>query len=130
MKILLVDDSKFVRLAHEKALTRAGYKVIAASDGELGLKAAREQHPDLILLDMMLPKLTGPELLKTLKRENQTKDIPVVVLTSLSQKNEAKLLEDGAAAFVNKAENILENDSAALLRTVASVLARRTDPVH
>jgi CheY-like chemotaxis protein len=58
-KILLVDDSKFLRLATERALARAGYDVSTAADGENALQVARERRPDLILLDMLLPKM-GP----------------------------------------------------------------------
>ena len=76
-KILLVDDSKFLRLATERALTRAGYGVSTASDGEHALAVAREQKPDLILLDMLLPKMTGPDVLKALKKDPATAGIAV-----------------------------------------------------
>src|SRR5579872_2196147 len=66
-KILLVDDSKFLRLATERALARAGYEVSATTDGETALQMAREKKPDVILLDMLLPKMTGPDVLKALK---------------------------------------------------------------
>jgi len=56
MKILLIEDSKFQRIANQRALSKAGYEVIQAEDGEEGLRVARESIPDLILLDMMLPK--------------------------------------------------------------------------
>jgi CheY-like chemotaxis protein len=69
MKILLVEDSKFLRLATERAMVRAGYDVTSAADGEEGLRLAREKLPDLILLDIMLPKLSGPDVLKALKLE-------------------------------------------------------------
>lgn len=59
-KILPVDDSQFLRLATERALARAGYDVFMATDGELALELAREKKPDVILLDMLLPKGTGP----------------------------------------------------------------------
>src|SRR5579863_5891791 len=84
MKILLVDDSRFLRRASEQALGRAGYKVITAADGEEALKIARDQIPKLILLDMMLPKLPGLEVLRALKQDAATKDIPVIILTGLS----------------------------------------------
>lgn len=69
-KILLVDDSKFLRLATERALARAGYDVSTAADGENALQVAREKRPDLILLDMLLPKMTGPDVLKALKERS------------------------------------------------------------
>jgi CheY-like chemotaxis protein len=85
-KILLVDDSKFLRLATERALARAGYDVCTATDGELALALAREKKPDVILLDMLLPKMTGPDVLKALKKDPETAGIAVVVFTGLSQK--------------------------------------------
>lgn len=66
-KILPVDDSKFLRLATEPALARAGYDVITAVDGENARQVAQEKRPDLILLEMLLPKMTGPDVLKPLK---------------------------------------------------------------
>jgi CheY-like chemotaxis protein len=76
-KILLVDDSKFLRLATERALARAGYQVSAANDGEHALEMARSERPDLILLDMLLPKMTGPDVLKALKADPATAGIAV-----------------------------------------------------
>ena len=61
-KILLVDDSKFLRLATDRALARAGYEVSTAKDGEHALELAREMAPDVILLDMSLPKMSGRDV--------------------------------------------------------------------
>jgi len=122
MKILLVEDSKFQRVANGRALTNAGYSVIHAADGEEGLRAARESIPDLILLDMMLPKLSGLDVLRALKSDVLAKHIPVIVLSGLGQANEARLLKDGAAAFFTKSEKSLENASLALIQAVESVL--------
>src|ERR1017187_120005 len=76
-KILLVEDSKFLRLATERALARAGYEMSSASDGEEALRVAREKVPDLILLDMLLPKMSGPDVLKALKQDASTRAIAV-----------------------------------------------------
>lgn len=100
-KILLVDDSKFLRLATERALARAGYEVTTAPDGDDALKIAREKKPDLILLDMMLPKMSGPEVLKALKNDPSTAGIAVVAFTGLSQKN-AGLNRTARAPFWTK----------------------------
>jgi len=97
-----VEDSRPLRRENEGALQRAGYEVICAEDGEAALEMAQEGHPDLILLDMILPKMTGPEVLRHLKSEAKTKDIPVVVLSSLSEKNRQKLLEEGAEDYLEK----------------------------
>jgi len=122
MKILLVEDSKFQRVANGRALANAGYSVIHAADGEEGLRAARESIPDLILLDIMLPKLSGLDVLRALKSDGLAKHIPVIVLSGLGQANEARLLKDGAAAFFMKSEKSLENNSLALIQVVESVL--------
>jgi CheY-like chemotaxis protein len=121
MKILLVEDSKFLRLATERAMARAGYDVSSAADGEEGLRMAREKLPDLILLDMLLPKLSGPEVLKSLKLDPATAAIPVVVMSGLSQKNAAKLEKDGAFAFLEKSELALDQGSEPLLVKLESI---------
>jgi twitching motility two-component system response regulator PilH len=100
--ILLVDDSRFMRLVNERALIKAGYSVLTASDGEEAVHIATSVIPDIVLLDMLLPKLGGPEVLQALKKNPLTASIPVVVLSSLSQKNEGKLVKDGAAAYFEK----------------------------
>ncbi|HKM49379.1 MAG TPA: response regulator [Terriglobales bacterium] len=124
VKVLLVDDSKFLRMANEHALSRAGYLVSTAADGEEALQVAGDKLPDIILLDMMLPKISGPEVLKALKANPATRNIPVIVLTSLSQKNEDKLLHDGAAAYFEKSTLQLDKSSDLLAATVATVLRR------
>jgi two-component system, NtrC family, sensor kinase len=119
MKILLIEDSKFQRIANGRALIKAGYAVIHAGDGEEGLRAARENIPDLILLDMMLPRISGLDVLRALKLDALVRHIPVIVLSGLGQANEAKLLSEGAAAFLLKSS---ENNSSVLIQTVEGVL--------
>ena len=102
MRILLVEDSKPIRRENESALQKAGYEVICAEDGETAVQLAQQQKPDLILLDMILPKMSGPDVLKHLKGESATAEIPVVVLSSLSEKNRQKLLEAGAEEYLEK----------------------------
>src|SRR5579863_7308463 len=129
MKILLIEDSKFQRIANERALVKAGYSVIQAGDGEEGLRVARKDIPDLVLLDMMLPKVSGLDVLRALKSDVLVKHIPVIVLSGLGQGNETKLLNEGAAASVTKSAKSLENDSSALIETMESVLAQRKSMV-
>ncbi len=83
-------------------MPRAGYEMSFAGDGDEALLIAAEKLPDLILLDMMLPKMSGQEVLKALKKEPATAAIPVVALTGLSQTNAEQLLRDGAFAFLTK----------------------------
>jgi CheY-like chemotaxis protein len=123
-KILLVDDSKFLRLATERALSRAGYDVSTAGDGERALEIAREKMPDVILLDMLLPKVTGPDVLRALKKDPATAGIAVVVFTGLSQKNAVRLKRDGACAFLEKSELGLEKGCEALLAVLAEIVRK------
>lgn len=123
-KVLLVEDSKFLRMATERALSNAGYLVSTAADGEEALQVANDKLPDIIVLDMMLPKISGPEVLRALKGNPATMHIPVIVLTSLSQKNEEKLLRQGAAAYFEKSALALDQNSGRLAATVETVLGR------
>lgn len=91
-----------MRMENERALSRAGYEVICAQDGEEALQYARKEHPDLILLDLLLPKMPGVEVLARLKNEPETSSIPVVVVSGLSEKNREKLLAAGAEDYVEK----------------------------
>jgi CheY-like chemotaxis protein len=120
--ILLVDDSRFMRMANEKALAKAGYSVFTASDGEEALLIARARIPDLILLDMLLPKLGGLEVLQALRKSALTAAIPVIVMSSLPQKNEAKLMKAGATAYIEKSTMELDQRSESLLKIVKRTL--------
>jgi CheY-like chemotaxis protein len=102
VKILLVEDSKPIRRENESALSKAGYEVVCAEDGESALSLVKDQHFDLILLDMILPRMSGPEVLQHLKTEPATAEIPVVVLSGLSEKNREKLMEEGAEEYLEK----------------------------
>jgi len=124
MKILLVEDSKFLRMTIERTLVNQGYAVVGAGDGEEALRLATQNLPDLILLDMMLPKMTGPDVLRALKLDPVTAQIPVVVLSGLSQKNESKLLLQGAAAYFEKTEKAFEKGMGGLVEVIEKVLAK------
>ena len=102
-------------------MVRAGYEVTSAADGEEGLRLAREKLPDLILLDMLLPKLNGPDVLKALKLDLATAAIPVVVTSGLSQKNAARLEKDGAFAFLENSELALQQGPGPLLVKLESI---------
>jgi CheY-like chemotaxis protein len=120
--VLLIDDSKFLRRANELSLMKAGHRIVTASDGEEGLRLAREKKPDIIVLDMMLPKLGGAQLLQLLKADPLTAKIPVIVLSSLPQKNELKLIADGAAAYLEKSSLALDQCSSELSRAITKIL--------
>lgn len=122
MKILIVDDSRFLRLANERALIKAGHVVITASDGEEGLRLAQERKPDLVVLDMMLPKLSGPEVLRALRKDADTAAMPVMVLTSLPQSNKEKLLSEGATSYFAKSELNLDKGTGMFVEMVEKML--------
>jgi len=124
--ILLVEDSRFLRRANERTLTKAGYQVVIAVDGEEALHLARTTAPDLILLDMLLPKIGGAQVLRALQSDPVTAKTPVVVLSSLPQSNERKLKGEGAVAYFEKSKLDLENDSEALIRLVAETFDRQS----
>lgn len=123
-KVLLVEDSRFLRLASERVLVKAGYEVWTAADGEEALRLIHDKTPDVILLDMLLPKMSGPEVLRAVRANAATASIPVIVLTSLSQKNEQKLIREGADAYVEKSVLDLDRGSDRLVSAIASVLNR------
>ena len=102
--ILLVEDDEFLAELYATKLTLEGFLVHVAGDGRKGLKLAHEQHPDLVLLDIILPKLDGFEVLRELKANPQTKPVPVILLTNLSQRSEVqKGLDLGAVDYLIKA---------------------------
>ena len=121
MKILLIEDNLFLRIVTERILTKAGHVVTGVADGREGLQAARTSPPELILLDMMLPGLDGTGVLKALKQDASTAQIPVIVLSALSQINEAKLKDAGAVAYIEKSSLDLEQNADALLQSIDSV---------
>jgi CheY-like chemotaxis protein len=125
-EILLVEDSRFLRVATERAMVKAGYAVVAASDGEEALQVATIRVPDLIVLDMLLPKLSGPDVLRSLKKNIRTAHIPVVVCSGLSQKNEDKLRKEGACAFIEKSS--LLDGAEQLLEIIETTLRSHTPP--
>jgi CheY-like chemotaxis protein len=102
--ILLAEDNRFLRRAAEAILRRHGFTVLTAADGEEALKLAQSGAPDLILLDIMMPKINGFDVLRALKREPATSPIPVIVLSNLDQQNDvAAARELGAVGYWIKA---------------------------
>jgi CheY-like chemotaxis protein len=124
MRILIIDDSRIIQSGIRRALAKAGHEVSVASDGNGGLNTARQTLPDLILLDMMLPGVSGTEVLSTLKGEPATKDIPVFVLSGLSQRNADKLLKAGAAKYFEKSARFFDHNFSALLEEVERCIVK------
>ena len=102
-KILFIEDEAALQKTFGKLLTGEGYEMLSALDGETGFNLAKSQQPDLILLDLILPKLTGFQVLKKIKETPETKEIPVIILTNLESMNDInKALEAGATTYLVK----------------------------
>lgn len=102
--ILLVEDDEFLAELYATKLNLEGFEVGLATDGDKGIKMVNSKKPDLILLDIILPKMDGFEVLKNIKTDKNFKDVPVILLTNLSQKDEVKRgLELGASDYLIKA---------------------------
>ncbi len=102
--ILLVEDDVFLSNIYQKKFEMEGFKISTADNGEKGLADAKRKKPDIILLDVLLPKLDGFAVLEKLKEDPVTKEIPVILLTNLGQKDDVeKGLESGAADYLIKA---------------------------
>lgn len=103
-RILLVEDDRFLRRACEAALRQRGFAVVAATDGEEGLRLARAETPDLVLLDLLMPKLPGIEVLRALKADPATKNIPVLILSNSSREQDvSEVIGLGAVDYWVKA---------------------------
>jgi CheY-like chemotaxis protein len=120
--VLLVEDSKLLKITGERLLTKAGFLVTTAQDGEEALSMVRSSPPDVILLDMLLPKLGGQQVLQALKLDPVTAGIPVIILSSLSQKNEAMLIKAGAAAYFEKAKLLEDANSGQLQQAIEKIV--------
>jgi len=103
--ILLVEDDAMVVRMYQRKLEHDGFKVNLAFNGEEGLAAVKKERPDLILLDVMMPKMNGIDTLKALKADKSTKDIPAIILTNLGDNSEdvEKCKALGAADYLVKA---------------------------
>jgi CheY-like chemotaxis protein len=121
-KILLVEDSRYQRMASKRVLTEAGFDVAEAGDGEEALRQVRESQPDLIILDILLPRLGGEQVLQALRQDPATARIPVIVLSSLSQCNSQRLKEAGATAYVEKSKLDPTKNGEDLVRLVNAAL--------
>jgi DNA-binding response OmpR family regulator len=108
-RVLVVDDEPDLVRVLEFGLKASGYTVEVASDGQEGLKKAREIKPDVILLDLMLPKLDGYKVCRLLKFDDRFKHIPIIILSARTQEGDQTLaLEMGANRFVTKPYDFAE----------------------
>ena len=117
-RILIVDDEADLVSVLRIGLEIEGFEVLAASDGEEGLRKAREEKPDLVVLDLMLPKLDGYRVCRALKFDERYRGLPIVILSARSGEQDRRLAFDmGADAFVSK-----PYDMAALVKLIRARL--------
>jgi DNA-binding response OmpR family regulator len=121
-KILVVEDEEILLTALREELNQAGYETEGAVDGEDGLEKVKSFQPDLVLLDLVMPKMDGMQVLKKLKEDESTRDLSVVILTNLSDYERiSEALSLGAKDYLVKANYSLAD----LLEKVKTVLSRR-----
>lgn len=104
-KILIIEDEDVLRSVLASKLAKEGYDVITAEDGEIGMEQLRNENPDMLLLDIMLPKKNGYQILEEMHEDEELKKIPVLVISNSGQPVEVKkLLELGACDYLVKAD--------------------------
>jgi len=102
--ILFIEDESALQKTFGDILSQEGYEMISALDGEIGLRLVKEKKPDLVLLDLILPKISGFDVLKKIKEDEETKNVPVIVLTNLEGMQDInKVIELGATTYLVKA---------------------------
>jgi DNA-binding response OmpR family regulator len=108
-KILFIEDESALHKALGTILKQEGYEMVSAFDGEAGLEMAQKEKPDFILLDLVLPKIHGFDVLKELKKKEETKSIPVIILTNLENMQDVeKSIKMGAKGYLVKSGYTLE----------------------
>ena len=121
-KILIVEDEEILLTALSEELKQEGFQVVGAKDGMEGVETAKSEKPDLILLDLVMPRLDGIGALKEMKASDEIKDIPVVILTNLSDYDKiSDALSLGAMDYLVKANYRLEE----LVNKIKTVLERK-----
>lgn len=123
-KILVVEDEEILLTALSEELKQEGFEVAGAKDGVEGVEKAASEKPDLILLDLVMPRLDGIGALKQMKENPETKDIPVVILTNLSDYDKiSDALSLGAMDYLVKANYRLED----LVTKIKTILERKSN---
>jgi CheY-like chemotaxis protein len=108
-RVLVVEDDRFLRRACEASLRQRGLSITTAVDGVQALDKARDEPPDLILLDLLMPRMTGIEVLRALRADESTRQIPVLILSNSSREEDTKEIKElGAADYLVKANLSLQ----------------------
>lgn len=124
-KILLIEDDEFIRDLYKRQLDMGGFFTFAFSNGDEGLESMKENHYDLILLDVMLPGINGLDILRNVKQNEETKNIPVIMLSNLGQDDVIKEgLVIGAVGYLIK-PSYTPNQ---IVGEVKKILEQHTEP--
>ena len=122
-KILVADDAQLIRELATNLLEDAGFEVAQAEDGVETLKCIREEHPDLVLLDILMPKMTGFDVLREMRRDERTRDIPVLAMSGVYKDEILSFLQEmGAFGLLDK-DSVQEN----LVFRVNAILSEPSD---
>lgn len=106
-KILVIDDDRFLAQIYILTLKKVGYEVLLRENGQDGIEAAKKEKPNAIILDILMPGIDGFQVLRELKKSEKTKHIPVIMLTSLSQKEDEEMgMRGGAEAYLTKSTTL------------------------
>jgi two-component system, OmpR family, alkaline phosphatase synthesis response regulator PhoP len=117
-RILLADDSQTALTMHRMILSGAGYELLTAQDGQEAIDLATTEHPDLILMDVVMPRKTGFEAVRALRKQDATKTIPVIMVTTRAEEKIIEVcFQCGCNDYINKPV-----DGAVLLAKVRSIL--------
>jgi CheY-like chemotaxis protein len=127
-RILIVEDDDVLRRASALALERAGYTVLTASGGREGLAMARAERPDLIVLDLLMPRPTGLDVLRTLKRDEETRRIPVIVVSNSSMQRIVEEVQGFGDEYIVKANMSLRELGDRVARRLAKAAATPPAP--
>ena len=123
--ILLIEDEPIFRLIYRGVLKNAGYTVLEAPDGAAGWEMARTQKPDLVLLDLILPKMSGHEVLRIMRSETSTKNIPIIIFSVMGQEKD---IEKTMALGANGHRLKGMESPAKILNLINEMLKKREQP--
>ena len=122
-KVLLIEDDPLIYRLYQKLFTLEGYEIELAEDGSIGLDKLKNFHPDILLMDIMMPKMNGLEMLTHLKENPETKDLPVIVLTNIADMNITQMaLAKGAVLCIIKSQS----EPADVINSVKAVLSKNS----
>ena len=108
-KVLVVEDDQFLSNAYKLKLSKSGFDVSVASDGEIGIKLMKEDKPDIVLLDLIMPNVDGFTCLESIKADDSLKDVPVIVASNLGQDEDVERAKSlGAVDFIIKSNISIE----------------------